>query len=46
MITFLNGLTISGNPQIIKTELGVRITNDLGLNLELSEKIWKSFNNK
>jgi hypothetical protein len=43
MITFKNGLSIGGNPKITKTNLGVRITNDLGLDIEVSNKIWKAF---
>lgn len=44
MITFTNGISIIGNPKIVKTDLGVKITNDLGLNIEVSDKIWNSFN--
>ena len=44
MLTFSNGLSIVGNPHIIKTKFGVRITNDLGLNIELSDSVWSSFN--
>jgi hypothetical protein len=44
MITFKNGLIISGNPKITKTNFGVLITNDFGLNLELSNNIWQSIN--
>lgn len=46
MITFENGLSIGGNPKITKTDLGVRITNDLGLDIEVSNKIWNAFNQK
>ena len=46
MIQFENGLSIGGNPKIIKTDFGVRITNNLGLNLELSNTIWDAFNQK
>ena len=42
MLTLANGLSIAGNPHIIKTEFGVRITNDLGLNIELSDSAWDS----
>ena len=42
MITFANGISIGNNPAIIKTNLGVRITNDLGLNIELSDIMWQS----
>lgn len=44
MLTFANGLSIDGNPHIIKTNFGVKITNDLGLNIELSDSVWDSFN--
>jgi len=44
MLIFLNGLTIYGNPKITKTNFGYLITNDLGLSIELSNKVWKSFN--
>jgi hypothetical protein len=44
MITFKNGLIISGNPKIVKTNFGILITNDLGLNLELSNNVWKTIN--
>lgn len=46
MITFTNGVSISGNPKITKTNFGVRITNDLGLDIELSDIVWDSFNQK
>ena len=46
MITFPNGLSIGGNPKITKTKSGVIITNDLGLNVELSNSVWDSFNQK
>jgi hypothetical protein len=42
MLKFTNGLIISGNPQITKTNFGVKITNDSGLNIELSKKTWES----
>lgn len=42
MITFANGVSIGNNPIITKTNLGVRITNDLGLNVELSDIMWQS----
>jgi hypothetical protein len=42
MITFANGISIGNNPAITKTNVGVRITNDLGLNIELSNEIWQS----
>jgi hypothetical protein len=45
MIHFLNGVSIGGNPQITKTKFGIKILNDLGLNIELSNNIWDSFNN-
>ena len=44
MIKFINGLTIEGNPQITKTEFGIRITNDSGLDIEISDMVWNSFN--
>jgi hypothetical protein len=44
MITFKNGLIISGNPKIVKTNFGILITNDFGLNLELSNNVWQSIN--
>ena len=44
MINFKNGLSISGNPKIVKSEFGVKITNDYGLSIELSNSIWNSFN--
>ena len=44
MINFINGLTIEGNPQITKTEFGIRITNDSGLDIEISDMVWNSFN--
>jgi hypothetical protein len=40
MIKFNNGLVILGNPQITKNDFGVKIINDFGLNLELSNNIW------
>jgi hypothetical protein len=43
MITFVNGISIGSNPVITKTKLGVRITNDLGLDIELSNNMWQSF---
>lgn len=42
MITFANGISIGNNPTITKTNLGVRITNDLGLEIELSDIMWQS----
>lgn len=45
MITFSSGITILGNPQLTKTKLGVKITNDLGLCIEVSDKIWLLLNN-
>jgi hypothetical protein len=42
MITFANGISIGNNPSITKTNLGVRITNDLGLDIELSDIMWQS----
>ena len=44
MIKFTNGLIINGNPKIIKTTYGIKITNDLGLNIEISNAVWESFN--
>jgi hypothetical protein len=44
MIKFKNGLIINGNPKIIKTSFGIKITNDLGLNIEISNAVWESFN--
>ena len=44
MIKFINGLTIEGNPQITKTNFGIRITNDSGLDIEISDMVWNSFN--
>lgn len=44
MIKFANGLIINGNPKIIKTNFGVLITNNLGLSMEISDTVWKSFN--
>lgn len=45
MIAFKNGLSIIGNPRITKTNLGIMITNDLGLKIEISDKLWKSLTN-
>jgi hypothetical protein len=42
MLKFTNGLIISGNPQVTKTNFGVKITNDSGLNMELSKSVWES----
>jgi hypothetical protein len=42
MLQFENGLVIKGNCNIIKTKLGILISNDLGLKIELSNKIWES----
>lgn len=44
MISFVNGITIGGNPQITKTQYGIRIINDFGLNIEISNNIWEAFN--
>jgi hypothetical protein len=44
MIQFGNGITIGGNPSITKTEFGIRIQNDLGLNIEISNSVWNSIN--
>ena len=44
MITFANGLSIIGNPTIVKTNSGIKITNDLGLNIELSDNVWNLLN--
>ena len=44
MIKFINGLTIEGNPQITKTNFGIRITYDFGLDIEVSDIVWNSFN--
>lgn len=44
MLTFANGLSIAGNPHIIKTKLGIKITNDFGLDIEISDMVWNSFN--
>ena len=44
MITFVNGLSIVGNPTIDKTNNGIKITNDLGLNIELSDNVWNLLN--
>jgi hypothetical protein len=44
MIIFSNGLIINGNPKILKTIFGIVITNNLGLNLEISDSVWKSLN--
>jgi hypothetical protein len=44
MIKFTNGLVINGNPKIIKTNFGIKITNDLGLNIEISNSVWEYFN--
>ena len=44
MITFVNGLSIVGNPTIVKTNNGIKITNDLGLNIELSDNVWNLLN--
>lgn len=43
MISFLNGLSINGNPQMTKTDSGILITNDFGLKIEISDNIWHSF---
>jgi hypothetical protein len=42
MIRFINGLAVEGIPQITKTKFGVRITNDLGLDIEISDTVWNS----
>jgi hypothetical protein len=42
MLKFGNGLTIEGNPQITKTDFGIRITNDFGLDIEVSDMVWSS----
>ena len=44
MLIFANGLSIVGNPQITKTEFGIKITNDSGLDIEISDMVWQSFN--
>ncbi len=44
MIIFSNGLIINGNPKILKTIFGIVITNNLGLNLGISDSVWKSLN--
>jgi hypothetical protein len=44
MIIFSNGLIIDGNPKILKTFFGIVITNNFGLNLEISDAVWESFN--
>jgi hypothetical protein len=42
MIKFKNGLIITNNPKIEKTTFGVLITNNLGLSIEISNKVWQS----
>jgi hypothetical protein len=42
MLKFTNGLIISGNPQVTKTNFGIMITNDSGLTIELSKSVWDS----
>lgn len=44
MLSFLNGLVFNGNLKLSKTKSGILITNDLGLNIEISENIWYSWN--
>lgn len=44
MIKFPNGLIINGDPKILKTNFGIVITNNFGLNLEISDAVWESFN--
>lgn len=44
MIAFVNGLCINGNIEITKTKSGILINNDLGLNIEISDNIWHSWN--
>lgn len=44
MLQFSNGLSIIGNCRIVKTKSGVSITNDLGLNIEVSDSIWNLLN--
>jgi hypothetical protein len=46
MLKFSNGLSISGNCNVVKTKSGVLITNDLGLNIEVSDSIWNLLNLK
>jgi hypothetical protein len=46
MLKFISGLTIEGNPQITKTDFGIRITNDFGLNIEISDMVWRSLSTK
>jgi hypothetical protein len=45
MIKFKNGLIITNNPKIQKTNFGVKITNDLGFRIEISDKVWQELNN-
>ena len=40
MIKFKNGLIICNNPKIEKTNFGIKIINDTGLIIELSNKVW------
>jgi hypothetical protein len=44
MLNFKNGLIINGNPKINATLFGILITNDFGLYIEISNKVWQSFN--
>jgi hypothetical protein len=42
MLQFANGLIIKGNCNVVKTKSGILINNDLGLKIEVSNKIWQS----
>jgi hypothetical protein len=44
-IEFVNGLIIKGSPKITKTLNGIRIINDLGLDIELSDLLWNILTN-
>jgi hypothetical protein len=44
-IEFANGLIIKGSPKITKTLNGIRIINDLGLDIELSDLLWNILTN-